>query len=259
MLEGLAIFAAGIWAGAINVVVGSGTLVTFPTLLLFGYPALTANISNNVGLVAGGLSGVYGYRDEVRAHRNMLIRLMPASLLGGFTGAVLLLALPAEAFDAIVPVLIVTGLVMVLVGPALRRRAPHRSAQPAVPDESMPTHTSMPLIAGVYVLGIYGGYFGAAQGILLIGLMSILLSIGLQHLNAIKNVLGTLVNSVAAVTFMIVAWHRIDWKVAGLIAAGSLIGGYAGARIGRRLPSAALRALILLIGTLAVIKIVFFD
>ncbi len=259
MLEALAIFAAGIWAGAINVVVGSGTLVTFPTLLLFGYPALTANVSNNLGLVAGGLSGIYGYRDEVRVNRSLLLRLMPASLLGGITGAILLLALPAAAFDAIVPILIVIGLVMVLVGPALQRRAARRSDQLPATVSGAPTRASIPLLIGVYVLGIYGGYFGAAQGILLMGLLSILLTIGLQHLNAIKNVLGTLVNAVAAVTFLVIAWDKIDWKVVGLIAGGSLIGGYVGARIGRRLPPAALRSVILVIGSLAVIKIVFFD
>lgn len=255
MLEAIAIFAAGVWAGTINVIVGSGTLITFPTLLLFGYPAITANVSNNIGLVAGGLSGVHGYRVEALRHRSLLLRLAPASVLGALTGAFLLLVLPADAFKAVVPVLISLGLVMVVIGPAMQRRTARRH------DElgAAPPGSRWALPAGVYVLGIYGGYFGAAQGILLVGLMGVLLTIGLQDINGIKNVLATIVNAVAAVTFMVVAWDRIDWHVVGLIAAGSLLGGYLGARIGRRLPPGVLRAVILVIGVLALVKILFFD
>jgi uncharacterized membrane protein YfcA len=255
MLEASVIFAAGVWAGTINVIVGSGTLITFPTLLLFGYPAITANVSNNIGLVAGGLSGVHGYRAEALRHRSLLVRLAPASVLGALTGALLLLVLPAEAFQAVVPVLISLGLVMVVVGPAMQRRTARRHAQ----LEAAPTRSRWALPAGVYVLGIYGGYFGAAQGILLVGLMGVLLTIGLQDINGIKNVLATIVNAVAAVTFMVVAWDHIDWLVVGLIGAGSLIGGQLGARIGRRLRPEVLRAVILIIGILALVKIVFVD
>ena len=255
MLEAIAIFAAGVWAGTINVIVGSGTLITFPVLLLFGYPALTANVSNNIGLVAGGLSGVHGYRAEALRHRSLLLRLAPASVLGALTGAFLLLVLPDGAFQAVVPVLISLGLLMVVAGPAMQRRTARRHAELG----SVPSASRWALPAGVYALGIYGGYFGAAQGILLMGLMGVMLTIGLQELNGIKNVLATIVNAVAAVAFMVVAWDRIDWQVVGLIAAGSLLGGYLGARIGRRLPPGVLRAVILVIGVVALIKILFFD
>lgn len=255
MLEAVAIFAAGVWAGTINVIVGSGTLITFPTLLLFGYPALTANVSNNIGLVAGGLSGVHGYRAEALRHRALLLRLAPASVLGALTGAFLLLVLPAGAFQAVVPVLIALGLVMVVIGPTMQRRTAERHAE--LGAERPSTRWALP--AGVYALGIYGGYFGAAQGILLMGLMGVMLTIGLQELNGIKNVLATIVNAVAALAFMVVAWDRIDWRIVGLIGAGSLLGGYLGARIGRRLPPAVLRGVILVIGLLALVKIVFFD
>jgi uncharacterized membrane protein YfcA len=258
MLKDIVIFAAGVWAGTINVIVGSGTLVTFPTLLLFGYAPLTANVSNNIGLVAGGLSGVYGYRKEVSAYRSTLLRLAPASILGALTGALLLLVLPADSFKAIVPVLIVIGLVMVVIGPAMQRRTARINAELGREHTPQTTRSQATLIAGIYLLGIYGGYFGAAQGILLMGLMGIMLNAGIQSINGIKNVLGTLVNAVAAVTFMIVAWDRIDWKVVLLIGAGSLIGGYLGARIGRRLPPMVLRAVILVIGIVALIKIIFF-
>jgi uncharacterized membrane protein YfcA len=259
MLEDVVIFAAGVWAGTINVIVGSGTLVTFPTLLLFGYAPLTANVSNNIGLVAGGLSGVYGYREEVGAYRSTLLRLAPASVLGALTGAVLLLVLPADSFKAIVPVLILIGLVMVIIGPWMQRRTARRNAELGREQAPQTTRSQIILVGGIYLLGIYGGYFGAAQGILLMGLMGIMLHAGIQSINGIKNVLGTLVNAVAAVTFMVVAWDRIDWKVVLLIGAGSLIGGYLGARIGRRLPPLALRAVILVIGVVALVKILFFD
>lgn len=254
MIEAVVIFAAGVWAGAINVIVGSGTLVTFPTLLLFGYPPITANVSNNIGMVAGGISGVYGYRRELRPNKAILIRLAPASIAGGLVGAVLLLVLPDESFKAIVPALIALGLLMVVIGPSVQRRT-----AAAQRDGSRGRLSQILLTAGIFALGIYGGYFGAAQGILLIGLMGMLLSDGIQRLTAIKNVLATLVNAVAAILFVIVAPDRIDWSVVALIAAGAFLGGYLGARFGRRLPPVALRICILVIGTIALIKILVFD
>lgn len=258
MVELGAIFAAGIWAGMINTVVGSGTLVTFPVLLLFGYPPLTANVSNNIGLLAGSASGVYGYRAEARQHLGLVLRLLPASAAGGLVGALLLFVLPAEAFGAIVPVLISIGLLMVVVGPSLQRRAAARRD----PDDDGTSPAVRPrasLVALVFALGIYGGYFGAAQGILLVGVFGVMLTIGMQGVNALKNVLAGVVNGVAAIVFVVVARDHIDWKVVGLIAGGSLIGGYLGARIGRRLPPNALRAVILAVGVVALVRIVLFD
>lgn len=260
MLEAAAIFLAGVWAGAINVVVGSGTLVTFPTLLLFGYPPLTANISNNLGMVAGGVSGVYGYRRELRPNRAILVRLAPASVAGALVGAALLLVLPAESFQAIVPVLIGVGLLMVVIGPSVQRRtAAAQRAAAAQPAETAGVVKRILLTAGIFVLGAYGGYFGAAQGILLVGLMGLLMSDGIQRLNAIKNVLATLVNAAAAVLFMIVATDRIDWSLVALISGGAFLGGYLGARFGRRLPPRVLRGLIVVIGVVALVRMLVFD
>jgi len=236
-------------AGTINTIVGSGTLITFPTLLFFGYPPLVANISNTIGLVAGGLTGIHGYRAELTGQGRTLRRLVPVSLLGALTGAVLLLKLPAAAFDAIVPFLIAAALLLVLLGPRLQAWAAARH-----PDhDSLGRHLLM--TAGVFSAGVYGGYFGAAQGVLLVGIMSVLMTISLQRVNALKNVLGTVVNAVAAVVFMLVAWERINWSVAALIAVGALAGGYVGARVGRRLSPALLRGLIVVIGVLAIAKI----
>jgi uncharacterized protein len=251
VLEPLAIFAAGFWAGMINVVVGSGTLVTFPTLVLFGYPPLVANVSNNIGLVGGGITGTWGYRRELTGQAGRLRQLLPASCLGGLTGALLLLALPASAFRAIVPVLIALGLLMVVTGPALQRRAARRRAPG-------PSRTrDITLIAGTFLLGIYGGYFGAAQGVLVIGLMSVLTAESLQAITGLKNVLTTAVNALAAVTFMVVAWHSVNWAAVALIAAGATLGGVAGARFGRRLSPTLMRTLIVVIGLVAIARLLF--
>jgi uncharacterized protein len=271
LLRALAIFAAGLAAGTINTVVGSGTLITFPTLLAFGYPPVLANVSNNVGLVPGVASGVYGYRAELGGQRRRLIRLGSASMGGGLVGAILLLTLPQSAFKAIVPALIGVAVVMVVIQPRLAKWVAERQRARAAlltPDGVIADATAASASAAsaaeeaiggpvlwvlVFLAGIYGGYFGAAQGVLLIGMLGIALNDSLQRINATKNVLAGLVNGLAAVVF-IIATH-IDWGVAGLIAAGSIIGGQLGARIGRRLPPWGLRVVIVCVGVAALVKL----
>ena len=255
VLEAVAILLAGMAAGTINTVVGSGTLITFPTLLFLGYPPVVANVSNTVGLVAGGVTAVHGYRAELEGARRTLTRLAPASLVGGVIGALLLLVLPPEAFQAIVPVLIAIGLLLVLLGPRLQRRAAQRH-EAGIP--AAPWHAAA-LLVGVLVAGIYGGYFGAAQGVILMGVMSALSSEPIQRLNGYKNVLATIVNAVAAVTFMVVAWDQISWAAAGLIAIGAFAGGWVGGKIGRRLPPVVLRGVILVVGIVGIVKIIWFS
>lgn len=252
VFEIVAIALAGMAAGTINTVVGSGTLITFPTLLAFGYPPVVANISNNIGLVPGGVSGTWGYRRELAGQRSRLLLLAPMSLLGGVTGALLLLSLPASAFAAIVPVLLGVSLVLVLVQPrmqaALRARHERAGTQPGRRSAAL-------TMVGTVAAGVYGGYFGAAQGVLLVGILGSLLHDTLQRVNAIKNLLSLIVNAVAALTFGIVAPERIDWLVAALIAGGSLIGGVLGATIGRRLPAPVLRGVIVVVGVIAIVSI----
>jgi uncharacterized membrane protein YfcA len=257
--QALAIFGAGVAAGTINTVVGSGTLITFPTLIGFGYPPVLANVSNNVGLVPGVLSGIYGYRAELTGQRARMLRLGSASLAGGLAGAILLLVLPPSAFKAIVPALIALALVMVIAQPWLSKKvAARQQARPATAGEyaaaDTRAQTGGPILwAIVFLLGIYGGYFGAAQGILLLGLLGITFTDDLQRINAVKNVLACVVNAVAGLVF-IVATH-IDWAVAALIAAGSVIGGQIGARAGRRLPPWGLRAVIVGVGVAALARL----
>lgn len=241
----VAILLAGTAAGTINTVVGSGSLITFPTLLALGYPPVVANVSNNVGLVPGALSGVIGYRRELVGQRSRLLRLAPASFLGGLTGAVLLLTLPSRVFSRVVVVLICVALVLVVVQPWLSRRlARTRTGSDGVPPLA---------IALVYATGVYGGYFGAAQGIILIALLGIFIADHLQRLNACKNVLAMTVNLVASVVF-VVSTH-VDWGVVALIAAGSTVGGQIGARVGRRLDPRALRAVIVIVGISALVRL----
>jgi len=247
-VEALVIFAAGIAAGTINTVVGSGTLITFPTLLGFGFPPVLANVSNNVGLVPGALSGIYGYRDELTGQRARVIRLGSASLLGGLVGAILLLVLPQSAFKAIVPALIALALVMVAGQPWLAKQV---AARQNAPNRNFLGGPILWIL--VFLTGIYGGYFGAAQGILLLGLLGITFDDNLQRINAVKNVLACVVNAVAAVIFIAVT--HIDWTAAALIAAGSIIGGQIGARVGRRLSPWALRAVIVCVGIAALVRL----
>lgn len=251
----VALLAAGLAAGTINTVVGSGTLITFPTLLAFGYSPVLANVSNTVGLVPGVLSGIHGYRRELRGQRRRLLLLGGASLLGGAAGAVLLLTLPAGAFKAIVPALIVLALVLVVAQPALARWVARRQAARGGRGQAGRANASggPVLWSLIFGSGVYGGYFGAAQGVLLIGLLGIAFTDGLQRLNAAKNVLAALVNGVAAVIFISVS--HVAWGAAGLIAAGSVVGGQLGARIGRRLPATALRAVIVCVGIVALVKL----
>lgn len=244
--ELIAILAAGVAAGAINASVGSGTLITFPVLVALGYPALIANVSNNVGLVPGALAGAIGYRRELRGQGGRMLRLGAFSVAGGLAGAILLLTLPASAFDAVVPALIAVALALVVLQPRINRALAHRRPT---------TEHSPALRALVGASGVYGGYFGAAQGILLIAILGITLRDDLQRLNGLKNVLAGLVNLTAGVVFVVAA--EIDWGIAGLIAAGSTVGGILGARYGRRLSPTALRALIVVLGVVAILRLVF--
>jgi uncharacterized membrane protein YfcA len=236
--EAALIIGAAALAGALNVLVGGGSLITYPTLLALGYPPVLANVSNNLGLIPGNAAGVLAYRPLLAGHRAPLLALVPASLLGGLSGAILLLALPAKLFAAVVPLLIALASVLMALQPRIRAWIERRQAQQ--PD------TGLPLLAGVYLAGLYGGYFGAAQGVLLLAVMAVGLDENLQRLNGFKNALVLIVNGTAALVF--IGFTRVDWQVAALIAVGTAAGGWLGGRFGRRIPEPLMRRTIVATG-----------
>lgn len=246
---------AGFGAGAVNALVGSGTLITFPTLVALGYPPVTSTMSNAVGLVAGGVSGTWGYRAELGEQWDRLRWQIPASLIGAALGAFLLLHLPERVFAEIVPVLLVLALVLVVIGPRMQSWARRRAEEAGRSAEHVTPARMAVLVLATFAVGVYGGYFTAAQGILLVGVMGALLPESVQRMNAAKNLLVLLVNIVAAVGYTLVAFDRISWPVAGLIAAGSLVGGLFGARYGRRLSPNALRTTIVVVGLIGMFRL----
>jgi uncharacterized protein len=271
--EALAILGAGLASGAVNAVVGSGSLITFPTLLAFGIPPVVANVSNNVGQVPGNISGAVGYRRELAGQRPRLVRLGVFAAVGSACGAAALLSLPSSSFQVIVPVLILTACALVLAQPWLSARIIARRARRSGPrgggaaaagsedrlsgavgqdDEAL----SPALRAGVLASAAYGGYFGAAQGVLVVGLLGTFLDETLQRVNGAKNVLVAVVNAVAAIIYLFFA--HIDWMVVLLIAVGSATGGILGARFGRRLSPLALRIFVVFIGVVSAVKLLFF-
>ncbi|HVB06198.1 MAG TPA: sulfite exporter TauE/SafE family protein [Acidimicrobiales bacterium] len=240
----LAIAAAGFAAGTINAIVGSGSLVTFPTLVALGLSPLVANVSNNIGLVLGNVSAVHGYRRELVGQAPRMRKLIPWSAAGGITGATLLLVIPGTFHD-VVPWLVILAVCMVLIQPrvakALAARGPRAESG------------GLALRLGVFLAGVYGGYFGAAQGVILIALLAINLDDHLQRLNGLKNVLAAVVNALAGVLFIIFA--PVDYEVALIIAITSVLGGQVGASVGRRLPAPVLRGIIVVGGLTVAIKL----
>jgi uncharacterized protein len=270
--EALAILGAGLASGAVNAVVGSGSLITFPTLLAFGIPPIVANVSNNIGQVPGNVSGAIGYRRELSGQRPRLVRLGVIAAVGSAGGAAALLSLPSSSFQVIVPVLILTACALVLVQPWLSariiasrtRRTESRYSREAAGPGERPAGSpgadrealSPALRAGVLASAAYGGYFGAAQGVLVIGLLGTFLDETLQRVNGAKNVLVAVVNGVAAIIYLVFA--HIDWLAVLLIAVGSAAGGALGARFGRRLSPLALRIFVVLIGVISAVKLLLF-
>ena len=252
---------AGCGAGFINAIVGSGTLISFPTLLGAGFEKVAANMANNIGLAPGSFSAVVGYRRELVGQRKRLITLGPASALGGLSGALLLLTLPSTAFQTVVPFLVLLGVALVIAQPIVTQRLKARQAEldrlssaSGRSDETVKVERIGPLlIFVVFLTGIYGGYFGAGQGVILTGLLGMALGDDMQRINAAKNVLASLVNGVAALVF--ITLRPISWAPVILIAIGSVIGAQLGAKVGRNIPPNVLRALIVVVGLVVAVKL----
>ena len=248
LLEGAIILVAGIAAGIINVVAGAGTLITFPTLLALGIPPITANVSNTVGLVPGSIAGAYGYRRELKSQWRPVAWMAVFSAVGGVIGGLLLLILPEEAFSAIVPFLLLLAALLSAIQPRVaryvRRKAPEGTGADTRP-------ITFGLVLGILGTGVYGGYFGAAQGVVLLALLGILWSTDMHRANGAKNVLAGMANLVSAIIF--ISSGTVDWVIALLIGVGSAFGGWLGARIGRRLSAPVLRAILVIVALTAAV------
>lgn len=245
-LDAAAMVAAGMAAGGVNAVIGSGSLITFPTLLALGYAPVTANVSNNIGLVPGSFSGVYGYRRELVGQRSRALRMGAGSATGSLVGATLLLTTPSDVFDAVIPILVLAACVLMALQPRLAAWVAGRRAADAAEVGWTP-------IGIAFAAGIYGGYFGAAQGVILLATLAVFVPDDLKRSNGLKNVLAGTVNTVAAVVF--IAFAHVAWEVVALVGLGSVVGGALGAKVGRRIPAPLLRTLVVLLGTGVAIRL----
>lgn len=248
-IEAIGLLVAAFVAGAINAVAGGGSLISFPALLAAGYPSVTANVTNTVALWPGHVGGSIGYREELRGQRSRLAQLMVPNVLGALAGSVVLLGTPEEAFDVVVPFLIAFACLLMLAQDRVSAyTAHHRAAFEAT--GRMP----LPLLAAMFLLGVYGAYFGAALGIMTIAVFTVLLADDIQRLNALKIVSSAIINATAVVWFA--AFGPVEWAPAALMAGGAIAGGYLGVGVARRLGKRWLRATV--IGYGLVVAVILF-
>ncbi|MGN6300123.1 MAG: sulfite exporter TauE/SafE family protein [Angustibacter sp.] len=243
----LAIGAAGLAAGAVNAVAGGGTLISFPTLLAVGVPPVTANITSSVGLVTGYLGGAIGYRRELGGQRARLRALSVVAVLGGIAGAILLLVTPADSFRMVVPYLVLLSCALLAAQPRLAQWVARGSRERSAPSHGV----TLPVRVGVFVAAVYGSYFGAGLGVLLLGVLGILMADSLQRLNGLKTVLAFVVNAVGVAIF-VVSGH-VRWDLAAVLLGTSYVGGLLGARVARVLAPAVLRACVVTLGTVVAV------
>ncbi|GAA3948340.1 sulfite exporter TauE/SafE family protein [Microbacterium soli] len=244
LASALALVAAGFGAGVINTVIGSGSLISYPAMVLLGLPPVSANIANTVGLVPGSVAGAWAYRRELRTIRPLLLRLGAASAAGAMIGATLLTVLPPALFQFVVPVLILGAALLVF----FQRR---------IIDAVNPSHGTrwLPLLCAVFAASVYGGYFSAAQGVILLAVLGLYLAEDMQVQNALKNLLQCLVNVVAAIYFA--AFSHVAWTWALWVGIGAVLGALVGYRLARRLPARVFRIFIAVFGTLVAVVMAY--
>jgi len=252
--EILTVAAAGLGAGFVNGAAGGGSLVSYPLLLATGLDARAANVTNTVGILTGYVGGAVGFRDHLRSQRARLRELAPVALIGGVLGALLLLVTPESTFEVVVPVLILGACLLFGFQPVVRRRVAERRQRRTGGPPHDPTAGLGALALGA-VLGaaVYGGYFGAGIGVILLAILGVVLDDPLPSVNGLRGVLSLLVNVVAALVFAVGA--DVDWGIAGVLAVTCLVGGYAGARVSLRLPDHALRVVVIAFGLAAVARL----
>ncbi len=245
--EQLAVLAAGLGAGILTSTVGVASLLSFPILVAVGIPPVVANASNTVGLTPGALSGSLGYRRELREHPRVTIVVLLTCAAGSVAGALLLLTLPPGVFEAVVPWLILVTSILVGTQPWISRRLKASRGE----DAPARVHLSPLTTLWATLTGMYGGYFGAGSGVMMMAVLGFGTDLELRIVNALKTLAVMAANVVATVIFLFLA--ELDWVAIGLLAAGSVVGGYAGSHIGRRLPATLLRSLVMLVGVTAAI------
>ena len=243
--HGLLVGSAAV-AGAINAVAGGGTLISFPAAMAWGLPSIAANVTNAVALTPGSLASAWGYRRELRADRRLVRLLSPAAIVGGVLGAFILHHTSQRLFDAVIPWLVLGATTIILLQGVITRRI----RKPAVAQAHPGTPTAPGRLAVVvfcqFLVGVYGGYFGAAMGIITLAFLSLIASTDIHGMNGIKNLLAALVNGVASIYF--IASGLVNWQAALLMTGGAVFGGFVGARIARRAPARVIRALVIIIG-----------
>lgn len=243
--EQLAVLAAGLGAGILTSTVGVASLLSFPVLVAVGLPPVVANASNTIGMTPAGLSGSFGYRRELREHPRVTLLVLALCAGGSVAGAALLLALPAGVFAAVVPWLVLFTSILVGVQPLVTKQLRKRRGVDAADRVRMSPLTAF----WTTLTGVYGGYFGAGSGVMMVAVLGFGLDLELRIVNALKTLAVMAANVVATLIFLFLA--ELDWLAIGLLAAGSVVGGYVGAHIGRRLPAAVFRTLIVLVGVTA--------
>jgi uncharacterized protein len=237
--EVLLLLAAGLAAGTVNAIAGGGSLITFPALLAVGLAPVPANVSNSVAVFPGYLSSVAGSWRDLPSRRRLL-PLVPTAVLGTAAGCALLLATPARAFEVVVPFLVLGATAVLAFQDQLRRVVGH-------PHERSPRRRTLALQAIVALGSVYGGYFGAALGVMLVAGIALVVESTLARVSAIKNLLSAIVGMTTLVVFAL--FGPVNWAAAAVLVPATVVGGYTGARLVRRLPSAVLKAVIVVFGT----------
>jgi uncharacterized membrane protein YfcA len=236
----------GFGAGIFNGVAGGGSLISFPLLLALGYPALTANITNTVGIWPGYAGGVIGFRNQISDQRGRLVRLSPIAVLGGVAGAILLLTTPSSAFRSLAPWLVLGASALFAVQPLVRRAL-------GGPTHVTPRTRPILLAGGTFLASVYGGYFGAGLGVMLLAILGLTLPDSILRTSGLRTALSILVNGVAAGVFLI--HGGLAWEAVGLLAIGSLGGGWIGARVALSISPASLRLVVVVVGLATTVKL----
>jgi uncharacterized protein len=248
-LHHVLVFAAACVAGAINAVAGGGTLVTFPTLIWLGVPSIAANATNTVSLWPGSLSSAWGYRRELQGIDPRIFALIVPSIVGGLLGAVLLDHTPTAMFDRLVPFLILFATVLLIAQNPIQRRFNLAAAHEAR------SHWLSWTMAAQFGVAVYGGYFGAGIGILMLAALTLMGHTDIHRMNGVKNLLATAINGTAAIYF---AFHTpVVWSDAVMMATGSIAGGVAGAGVARRLGQNLVRRVVIAIGFVSALSLMF--